>query len=215
MHRGRRKQSARFGHVARARTPSRVPSRGEKPMATTKALPRKARGHANACRPDPRPRSTTRRRPQGHPDGAELPSFRAAGPAFRSRSPRDRGPGDARHALSHAPSHAHLAEAGWAGVRGPARAAARGGGGELDYVGSFPAFSGPNLGRTAEPLSTTAPGARSSRRRPRLSPAHGIGLSIGSASPMAHVGRSALAPPPGFPAQRPHLAFISPSMAMR
>jgi hypothetical protein len=32
---------------------------------------------------------------------------------------------------------------------------------------------------------------------------------------MAHVGRSALAPPPGFPAQRPHLAFISPSMAMR
>src|SRR5580765_2377330 len=41
MHRGRGKQSARLGHVARARTPSRVLPRGEKPMATSKATTRR------------------------------------------------------------------------------------------------------------------------------------------------------------------------------
>ena len=183
-------------------------------MATSRASSkRKVASHADACRPDleqlvRRPR----RRAQDHPYRARAARLQGL-PAlpFRSRSPRDRRPGDARHALSHAPSHAHLAEAGRGpGVPGPARAAARGGRGRASTTSrSFPTSSDrprPH-GRAAlhrRPRLRAHALEQASRGRPLV--AHGIGLSIGSAGAFdaAHVEqverwRRRL----GFPAQRP------------
>src|SRR6187455_1652504 len=130
----------------------------------------------------------SRRRPQDHPHRSRaarlqgLPSL-----SLRPRSPGDRGPGNARHALKRAMRFPTLTlpklgvGLAYQAPLAPLLAAA---GPELDYVEVVPDILWTDLGRGAEPRYIDDRAGRAaleqaSRGRPVV--AHGIGLSIGSA----------------------------------